>query len=262
LEAQSVSVAEWKRFKAEFPGRRFSPTLDLIESLRAVKEPAEISAIRQAVRITDMVFGQVLGYIKPGVRELDIAAEISYWHRRFGAEADAFEPIVAGGARGALPHAHATVNRIRRGQLVTIDLGCRFAGYHSDMTRTVAVGRVGRDLKTMYQVVLEAQLRAIEAATAGTRARAVDAEARSVIAKAGWGKYFSHSLGHGVGLRVHERPRVSALSEDTLQAGNVITIEPGLYVPSVGGVRIEDVVSIESSGPRVLSTSAKEMIVL
>lgn len=262
LEADSFSVADLRRLRSLFRGIRFLPTVGQVEGLRAVKDRPEIDVIRQAVGITDRVFDKILSILRPGMRELDLAAEISYWHRRFGAEADAFEPIVAGGPRGAFPHAGATRSRIKKNQLLTIDLGCRFEGYHSDLTRTVAVGNVNRERRKMYQVVLDAQRRAMDAVTAGIHARALDRVARDSITAAGLGKYFSHALGHGVGLSVHELPRVSALSDEVLRMGNVITVEPGVYVPGHGGVRIEDVVVVDRNGPRVLSNSPRSMIVL
>ena len=258
LEADSFSVADLRRLRSLFGGMRFLPTVGLVEDLRAVKERPEIDVIRQAVAITDRVFDKILSILRPGMRELDLAAEISYWHRRFGAEADGFEPIVASGPRGAYPHAGVTRSRIKKNQLLTLDFGCRFKGYHSDLTRTVALGSVNRERKKMHQVVLDAQRRTMDAVTAGIHARV----ARDSIAAAGLGKYFSHALGHGVGLSVHERPRVSALSDEVLRMGNVITVEPGVYVPKLGGVRIEDVVVVGRDGPRVLSNSPRSMIVL
>lgn len=262
FEEEHVSVAELKNLRRLFPDVRFVPVVRLVESLAAVKDESEISMLRRAAAITDAVFTRILTVIRPGIRESEIAAEISYLHRAYGAEGDAFEPIVAGGPRGALPHARASLSKLRRGEMVILDFGCRVRGYHSDLTRTVAVGRPSARMRTIYQIVLEAQQRAIEAARAGIPARDLDAVARRLIRKRGYGKYFVHSLGHGLGLHVHEPLRLSALSKDMLQAGNVVTIEPGVYVPDLGGVRIEDDVVIRRDGCTVLTHSPKELMVV
>lgn len=262
IDANSITISQLKNLRKLFPRTRFVPSTAIIDELVAVKDKTEIHAIKEAAQITDLVFHSVLKRIKEGVRELDIAAEISYLHRTYGAEADAFEPIVASGKRGALPHARASAKKLRRGELVTLDFGCRFNGYHSDLTRTVAVGRVGKEEKKIYRVVLEAQKRGIEAAVAGAKVKAVDRSARRYIKEQGYGKFFNHSLGHGLGLQVHEMPRVSGSSKETLLEGNVITIEPGIYVPGLGGVRIEDDIVVRNGSCEVLTTSPKELLVL
>lgn len=262
FEAQHVRVSELENLKTLFPKHRFVPTKNIVESLISVKDQAEIDLIRHAVKTTDEVFQRVIPLVKDGVTELEIAAEILYHHRRLGAEAEAFEPIVASGARGALPHARASAKRIRKGELVTLDFGCRFQGYHSDLTRTVAVGNPTDEARRIYQVVLDAQVRAIEAARSGMKARDLDRVARASIRKSGYGRYFTHSLGHGLGLQVHESPKVSAASRDVLQKGNVITIEPGVYVPGIGGVRIEDDVVIENGGCEVLNKAPKHLMIV
>lgn len=260
--AQHLSVAELRQLKKLFPHIRFVPADGIVERLAAVKNDDEIGLIRRAVKITDEVFGKILKILKPGLTELDVAAEIGYLHRTLGAEADAFEPIVASGTRGALPHARASQKKMKKGELVTVDMGCRFQGYHSDLTRTVAVGKPSSRARKIYQIVLDAQRFALDAAGSGMSGRALDAVARSYITKRGFGKYFSHSLGHGLGLEVHELPRLSKLSSDRLSVGNVVTIEPGIYIPSFGGVRIEDDVVIRDGYAEVLNTAPKELIVL
>jgi Xaa-Pro aminopeptidase len=207
------------------------------------------------------VFGKIKRLIRPGVTELDIAAEISYLHRQLGGERDAFEPIVASGRRSALPHARATGKRIKHGDLVILDFGCSVNGYHSDITRTMVVGRASGEARRMHAAVLSASDEAIKSARAGMPAKELDRVARKEITGAGMAKYFVHALGHGLGIQVHERPRISALSKDILKAGNVVTIEPGVYIPSVGGVRIEDDVLITKSGCEVLSHTSKELFV-
>jgi Xaa-Pro aminopeptidase len=238
------------------------PSRGLVEELTVVKDPYELECIRQAVAVTDQVFQEILPEIRPGVSELEIAAEISYRHRRHGAEGDAFEPIVASGSRGASPHARASTRRIRTGEFVTLDFGCKVDGYCSDLTRTVALGRIARTLRAAYAAVLAAQREAIDAAHAGMIASELDAVARSRLAADGYARYFTHSLGHGVGLRIHEQPRVSRLSSERLQVSSVITIEPGIYIPGCCGVRIEDDVVLTSSGCTVLTNTPKELLIL
>lgn len=259
---QYLTVAELRNLKKLLPRARFTQANGIVERLAAVKDDNELDYIKQAAAITDKVFERLLKILKPGMAELDVAAEIGYLHRTLGAEADAFEPIVASGTRGALPHARASHKKIKNGEMVTIDMGCRFQGYHSDLTRTVAVGRPGSRARNIYQIVLDAQRLAVEAAGSGISARALDAVARTFIKKKGYGRYFSHSLGHGLGLQVHELPRLSELSTDRLVAGNVVTIEPGIYIPGFGGVRIEDDVVIREGYAEVLNRSPKELIVL
>jgi Xaa-Pro aminopeptidase len=200
--------------------------------------------------------------LKPGIKELDLAAEISYWHQRFGADGDAFESIVASGPRGALPHGRATEKKICRGEFVTLDFGCTFHGYNSDLTRTVAVGKPGARATKIYQTVLQAQCKAIEATRPGVSARALDRVARNHIRQKGFGKYFSHSLGHGLGIEIHEPLRLSAKSKDVVAVGNVFTIEPGIYIKGIGGVRIEDDVVVRDSGCEVITKSPKELIIV
>ncbi len=262
VESHIVSWAQYRTLKRLFPSVRFVPTSDIVEEIALVKDREELALIRKAVAITDAVYRRILPMIRPGVRELEIAAEISSLHRREGADSDAFDPIVAGGPRGALPHARPTARRIRNRELLTLDMGCTLKGYGSDLTRTVAVGRVPRRLREIYRAVAEAQAAAIGAARGGMVARQLDAVARNSIAAAGYGRYFIHSLGHGLGLHPHERPRISSVSREVLRPGSVVTIEPGIYIPGVGGVRIEDDVVLTGSGCRVLSRSSREFTVL
>jgi Xaa-Pro aminopeptidase len=262
FEADYLTVSSFRDLKHHSPKLSLVATRSVVEGIAAVKDAGEIEAIRRAAAITDKVFKRIAGMVKPGVTEMDVAAEISYWHRKLGADADAFEPIVASGIRGALPHARPTMKKIRRGELVTIDLGCRVNGYHSDLTRTVAVGRPRSKARTIYRIVLEAQRLAIEAAHAGVKNRDLDRIARRHIRRSGFGRYFSHSLGHGLGIEIHEPLRLSATSKDTLRVGNVVTIEPGIYIPGFGGVRIEDDVAIRDNDCDVLNRAPKELIVL
>lgn len=262
FESQYVSVADLKNLRKLLHNRRLVPTTSLIEDLASVKDASEIGLIRTAVRITDDVFKKIVPYIHPGVRECDIAAEISYWHRKYGAESDAFDPIVASGARGALPHARASSNIIKYGEMVVLDLGCRYNGYHSDLTRTVAVGKPSRESKKIYQIVLDAQKKAIASARKGQPARRIDNVARTHIQTCGYGRYFTHSLGHGVGIHIHEPLRLSRRSTTVLQTGNVVTVEPGIYIPGIGGVRIEDIIVIHNNDCEGTTTSPKQLMII
>ncbi len=262
IDRRHLSVAEMEGLRALLPKARFVPADSFLDSLASVKQEFEIDLICDAIAISERVFYGLLSVIKEGVSELDVAAEIVYQHRKHGAEAEAFEPIVASGERGALPHARASAKRIRKGELVTIDFGCRVSGYHSDLTRTVAVGRINAEQRKIYDVVREAQELAVDESRDGLMGKELDAIARRYIRNQKFGKFFTHSVGHGLGLQVHESPKVSALSDDLLVPGNVITIEPGVYVPGVGGVRIEDDVAIIRGGHELLSTIPKDLITL
>lgn len=262
FEADDLTVLRYRNLKRLLPGYVYRPLSGLFENLRSIKEREEIASISAAVRISDRVFESLLQEIRPGARECDVAARISFLHRSSGADGDAFDPIVASGPRGAIPHARATRRRIRKGEMVVLDFGCTVGGYRSDLTRTIAIGKPSREMRDVYSVVLDAQNEAIGAARAGLIARDLDGVARRRIAAAGYGRRFTHSLGHGLGLHLHERPRISSLSLDRLRPGMVITIEPGVYLPGKGGVRIEDDVVIHTSGCRVLTAAPKELLVL
>lgn len=262
FEAQQVTYALYRRLRKLFPATSFVSTSNIVEDLMLVKDAQEIEMMRRAVRISDRTFQEIINKIRPDVPELEIAAEISYLQKVFGAERDAFEIIVASGERSALPHARASDKKIRSGEMVTLDFGCVVNGYHSDMTRTIAVGRTPQQLKQAYAAVLDAQESAIASVRAGMAAKDLDAFARKRIVQHGFGKFFNHSVGHGIGLSVHEAPKVSALSKERLKAGSVITIEPGVYLAELGGVRIEDEVVVKENGCEVLNEAPKELIIV
>jgi Xaa-Pro aminopeptidase len=262
IEGNYIPYAEYRKLKKAFPSVAFVPSADVVESIAAVKDEEEIRNIKKAAGISDKVFEKVLEQLRPGIRELEISAEISYYHKYYGAERDAFETIVASGPRGALPHGPATDRKIRKGDFVTLDFGCVVQSYCCDITRTVAVGKPAKKLREIYSIVFDAQLQAIEAVRAGILAKDLDAVARNYISSRGYRKYFGHSLGHGIGLQVHEAPRISWLSSYPVQAGNVITIEPGIYLPGVGGVRIEDDIVVTNGACTVLNKAPKELLVL
>jgi Xaa-Pro aminopeptidase len=262
FESNATTYHQYRALRGLFPRHSLQPTADLVEDLAVVKDDQELACIRRAVAITEQVFLDMLNVVRPGMRENEVAAMISYLQKMYGADGDAFETIVAGGARGALPHARASERKMHSGEFVTLDFGCTVGGYASDLTRTVALGRVTRRMREVYGVVRDAQAAAIAAARPDMWARDLDAVARRHIAAAGYGKFFSHSLGHGLGLHVHERPRVSMLSTERLRTGSVITIEPGIYIPGECGVRIEDDVVLTHTGCEVLTTAPKELLTL
>jgi Xaa-Pro aminopeptidase len=260
VEEGQISLARFRLVRKQLKKARLVPSRDLVLQIRRTKEPAEVEAIARSQAVTDRVYASVLRTIKPGVSERDLALEIESQFRESGEVA--FGSIVASGPNAARPHAGFSDRKLRNGDVLTFDIGCRVAGYNSDMTRTVFVGKAKPELRRVYGIVYEAQRRALEAVRAGVRARAVDAAARDHIAAEGFGKQFGHSLGHGVGLDVHELPVLAARSEDTLAAGDVVTVEPGIYLPGAGGVRVEDMVLVTEDGIRNFTKSPKELVEL
>ena len=233
-----------------------------VERLRWTKDPEEIGLLERAQEITDTAFERVVGKLAEGMTERDVALELELAMRREGAERVGFDTIAAFGENAAEPHHHPTDRALRRGDVVKLDFGCVVDGYHSDMTRTVAFGDPGEELREIYDLVARAQQAGIDAVRAGVRGDAADAAARGVIEKAGHGERFGHSLGHGVGLEIHEGPTLRRGSEEILPEHAVVTVEPGVYLPGTGGVRIEDAVVVEDAGCRSLPRTPKELIVL
>jgi Xaa-Pro aminopeptidase len=262
FEKEHLSVAAFETVRSCIDPKRTILTSGLVESLRAVKDPSELELLKQAFAISDKVFQTILGSIAPGMSELELSAEISYLHKMLGAENDSFDVIVASGVRGSMPHGTATDKPLRKGEFITLDFGCLYQGYHSDMTRTVCLGTPTPEMKNVYAIVKEAQQRGCDAVKAGASAKRIDGISRKFIASKGFGKYFGHSLGHGVGLDIHELPRIAPKSRDTLVDGNVITIEPGIYLPGRFGIRIEDTVIVRNEGCEVLTGSPKELIII
>jgi Xaa-Pro aminopeptidase len=240
-------------------GAALEPVAGLIEELRMVKSASEIALIRQSMAICDAAFEATLTGLRAGVSERDVAAELDYQIRRRGADGAAFETIVAAGARSALPHAHPTDNPLRNKQLVLIDVGASQAGYCSDMTRTMILGRAGTKARRLYQAVAEAQASALAAVRPGVTAASVDRAARRVLARHGLEREFAHATGHGLGLEIHEPPRLGKRERIVLQPGMVITVEPGAYLTGFGGVRIEDTVLVTAGGAEVLTTTSKDL---
>ena len=261
FDAMQLTVAQFRTLRtAAGPRVRWVRVDGQVEEGRQRKDAAELAQMRKAAILGGQVLTGALKLLKPGVREIEIAAEIDYQMRRLGASGPAFESIVAFGARSAHPHARPTQKRLRKNELVVLDLGVILAHYCSDITRTVFVGRAPARIRRCYQAVREAQAAAVAATQSGIRCGDVDAAARGVLACYRLDQYFVHSTGHGLGLEVHEDPRVARGQKNILVPGNVITIEPGVYLPGVGGIRIEDDVAVHAHGNEVLTRIPRDFI--
>jgi Xaa-Pro aminopeptidase len=261
LEAHGVTWAQQRTFAREwFPDAELVATEHLVEGLRRVKEPGEVARIRAACAIADEALAVVTPTFADSPTERDVALALELEMRRRGASGVSFDPIVASGPNGAKPHARPSDRPLRQRELVVLDFGCVIDGYCSDMTRTVSVGDPGPDARRVYDVVLASQRAGRDAVRAGADCAAVDRVCRDVIEAAGWGDAFVHGTGHGVGLEIHEAPRVAATARDTLGVGDVVTVEPGVYLPGIGGVRIEDTVVVTDEGADALTASPKELV--
>lgn len=238
------------------------PVSGLVEELRLIKTTEELDVLKQAAKIAEDAFVHIQSYLKPGAKEIDISNELEFYMRKLGADSSSFETIVASGYRGALPHGVASDKKIQSGELVTLDFGAYYKGYCSDITRTVAVGELNDELTSIYNIVQEAQKAGVEGLKPGITGKEADALTRDYITEKGYGEYFGHSTGHGVGLEVHEGPGLSFRSEKKLEPGMVVTVEPGIYVPNVGGCRIEDDIVITETGYERLTLAPDELIIL
>jgi len=259
FEANNLSYNDFKRYSKSFKSIKLIPEENTIEKIRMIKDKEEIIKLKKAGQIITETLKEVFKIIKPGVRELDIATELAYTMRKKGAQGESFEAIVVSGERSSLPHGKPSIKKISEGEFITIDTGANYQNYMSDMTRTIIIGKENKKQKEIYYIVLEAQKKALEFLKPGVKCKEVDSVARDIIKNKGYGKYFGHSLGHGVGLDIHEMPRVSANDDTILLPGMVITIEPGIYLPSVSGVRIEDTVLITEDGYEILTWFPKIM---
>ena len=261
FESAWTRFEDYSKLKEDLPlGFSLHPVGRVLEEQRMVKSPAEMERIRKSAALNSQAFRNTLQRVKPGTNERDIAADLDFEMRRLGAEKPAFETIVATGNRSALPHARPTARPLGTNELLLIDMGATLDGYSSDMTRMAFAGNPPKRVRDLYKAVLEAQLTAIDAVRAGTTATKVDAAARNVLKKHGLEREFLHSTGHGLGLEIHEPPRIGRRDKTRLQAGMAITIEPGAYVAGLGGVRIEDTVLVTSSGCEVLTPTPKELV--
>jgi len=262
FEEESMTVADYQSY-CDLLSCELVPAQRLLTPLRESKDADQIEIMIKAQRIAERALDEALGYLKPGMTEKEIAARLTFDMMRFGAQRNSFNPIVASGPNGSMPHAVPTDRKIKPGDFVTMDFGCVYGGYCSDMTRTVVVGGAPTDeMRCVYDIVLEAQLAGIAAAKAGATGHEVDGAARRIIERAGYGDYFGHSFGHGLGIEVHEEPRASATNEEPLPVGAVISAEPGIYLPGKFGVRIEDVLWLQADGCKNLTKASKELIVL
>ncbi|HEY3241081.1 MAG TPA: aminopeptidase P family protein [Acidimicrobiia bacterium] len=262
LEAHGVTWSQQRSFASEwFTGAELVPTEGLVEGLRRVKDAGEVARIRSACAIADVAFANVRPLLAGRPTEIDFALDLEFEMRRLGAAAMSFEPIVAAGPNGAKPHARPSGRHIEPGELLVLDFGCMVDGYCSDMTRTVSVGDPGPEARRMYEVVAESQRAGRDAVREGVDCAAVDKACRDVIAEAGWADAFLHGTGHGVGLEIHEDPRVAATGKGSLAAGYVVTVEPGVYLTGIGGVRIEDTVVVTPDGCDILTGAPKELVI-
>lgn len=260
FEAAHLSCALYESLRSTLPlGANLIPVTDWIERHRMTKSAAEAAAIRRSVETNSTAFDQAMRHVRAGMREADLAAELDYRMRLAGAEATAFETIVAAGERSALPHARPTAARLSEGDLVVVDMGAMRDGYASDMTRMLFLGRPGAKVKKMYRAVLDAQEAAIAAVRPGVTAMHVDRAARRVLKTEKLDKAFVHSTGHGLGLEIHEPPRVGKKEKTRLESGMAITIEPGVYLEGFGGIRIEDTVLVTPAGCEILTPTPKEL---
>lgn len=262
FEKDDITYAGWEKLRERFSGQELKGVSGWVEELRAIKTLEEIENIQQAQDMADKAFAQLVPRVKAGVREIDLALELEFAIRKMGSDGVAFPFIVVSGERSSLPHGVPTGKKLQPGDFVTFDFGARCNGYCSDMTRTVVVGPVTDRHREIYDTVLQAQLAALDVIRPGVMAKEVDLAGRKVIEDAGYGDYFGHGIGHGVGLNIHERPSVGKTSVAVLKPGMVITVEPGIYIPRFGGVRIEDMVLVTEDGKRNLTASEKELIVV
>jgi len=263
IEAAHMTVASRAALRRALGGRaRLRNVGPVVEELRMIKDAGEIALIRQAVNLGARLLDTALQAIQPGIAEAEVAAELEYAARRAGADAMSFETIVAAGPRSAMPHGVASPAPIPRRGFVILDFGVILHGYCSDMTRTVHVGKVSAGDRSMYNAVREAQQAAVDAVRAGVACSLVDRAARNALRRAGWARYFTHSTGHGVGLEIHETPRLGRGQAERLRQGMVVTVEPGVYLSGRGGVRIEDMLLVTSGGCEVLTPAPKDLIEL
>lgn len=261
FEQDYMTFATYSQYQEKLSAT-LEPVSGLIEKLRMVKSPEELDVLKAAAKIADDAFEHICSYIKAGMTELEVSNELEFFMRSQGATSSSFDIIVASGLRSALPHGVASDKKIESGDLITLDFGALYNGYVSDITRTVAVGEPSDKLKEIYQVVLDSQVLALEKIKPGMTGIEADAIARDYIKSKGYGEAFGHSTGHGIGLEVHEGPGLSFRSETILEPGMAVTVEPGIYLPGIGGVRIEDDILITESGNERLTKSSKELRIL
>jgi Xaa-Pro aminopeptidase len=260
FEQDSVTYGTYQAYAASLQGIDLVPTHQWVELLRMIKDSDEQRIMQEAADLADKTFNHLLGYVKPGLTERDVALEIEFFMRKHGAKSSSFDTIVASGERSALPHGVASDKVLQANEFVTFDFGAYYQGYCSDLTRTVFIGKPTDRHKEIYELVLSAQLRTLDGLKPGMTGKQGDALARDVIEQAGYGEQFGHGTGHGFGMEIHEAPRLSKQGAIVLQPGMAVTVEPGIYIPGFGGVRIEDDVIMTDSGIHILTHSPKELI--
>lgn len=260
FEDLSMTVQEHEQFTKQIPTVHWQAVGNLVQQIRMIKDDKEIETIAHASQIGDAAFSHILGVLRPGMTEIEVAIELEFFMKKKGASKLSFDTIVASGTRSSLPHAVPTNKVIEVGDFVTMDFGCIYEGYCSDMTRTVVMGKASEKQKEIYHLVLEAQLNALANIKPGIKGKEGDAYARNIIDAAGYRINFGHGLGHSLGMEVHENPRFSLLSEDLILPGMVMSVEPGIYIPEFGGVRIEDLIVMTKDGLRNFNTSPKELM--
>ncbi len=260
-EEDRMTFAAWKALEKSL-GVTLKPAGQVLAGLRQSKTDGEAVLLTAAQRIAERAFDEVLGIIRPGMTEKQLAAELVYRLYKYGGEANSFDPIVLTGSNTSMPHGVPGQTIIEKGDFITMDFGTKFGGYCSDMTRTVAVGKVNQKMKDIYTVVLEAQLAGIEAARPGVTGQEIDAAARRVIEQAGYGEYFGHSFGHSIGLEIHEAPNASPANDKAMPEGAVISAEPGIYIPGLFGIRIEDMLWLRNGGAHIITKAPKELLIV
>ena len=262
IEEAYLTVERWQKMKTAFPAdTELVPAGKLLTELRSAKTEEELAVMQKAQDITDQVFAEICEFLHAGVTESEVAAQLTYLQMKHGAEGNSFPPIVASGANGSMPHAIPTAKPIQKGEFVTMDFGCIYQGYCSDMTRTVAIGQPSDEMRRVYDAVLEAQLAGIAAAKAGVLGCDVHNAAWDVLKKYGYGDYFGHGFGHSLGIEIHESPNANRANTKPLPAGAVLSAEPGVYLPGKFGVRTEDVIFLTETGNRILTHAPKHLII-
>ncbi|MED2975694.1 Xaa-Pro peptidase family protein [Bacillus swezeyi] len=262
FEQEKMTYGTYASYKDRLGAAELVPVSQSVEKLRLIKSSEEIKILKEAAKIADDAFSHILTFIKPGIAEIAIANELEFYMRSQGADHSSFDMIVASGLRSSLPHGVASDKAVEKGDLVTLDFGAYYKGYCSDITRTIAVGEPSDELKSIYQTVFEAQAIGMRNIKPGITGKQADAYTRDYISSKGYGDYFGHSTGHGLGMEVHESPALSARSDQPLEKGMVVTVEPGIYIPGTGGVRIEDDIVLTDGGNESLTHSAKDLIIL
>lgn len=262
IEEAYLTVERWQKMKTAFPAdTELVPAGKLLTELRSAKTEEELAVMQKAQDITAQVFAEICDFLHAGVTESEVAAQLTYLQMKHGAEGNSFPPIVASGANGSMPHAIPTAKPIQKGEFVTMDFGCIYQGYCSDMTRTVAIGQPSDEMRRVYDAVLEAQLAGIAAAKAGVPGCDVHNAAWDVLKKYGYGDYFGHGFGHSLGIEIHESPNANRANTKPLPAGAVLSAEPGVYLPGKFGVRTEDVIFLTETGNRILTHAPKHLII-